>query len=192
VRTIIRRVARLEDRIAPREVREEEKRIMQLAAELRERRRRRLAAMGLPFEETPLPPDCPGPPYDLAKVLRIAIYEAGSSPGFQESNLRLTIEFASTASAAGPPEMRHELWAILIDIVPATALLLLLLAIVARWEKQRKGSGLRRSEPRRETCHPNPDPGKNMGIARPSACMGCHKTVKASGVVSWFSQEEMQ
>jgi hypothetical protein len=49
VRTIIRRVARLEDRIAPREVREEEKRIMRLAAELRERRRRHLEAMGLPF-----------------------------------------------------------------------------------------------------------------------------------------------
>ena len=31
-----------------------------------------------------------------------------------------------------------------------------------------------------QTCHPNPDPGKNMGIARPSACMGCHKTVKAT------------
>jgi c(7)-type cytochrome triheme protein len=28
------------------------------------------------------------------------------------------------------------------------------------------------------TCHPNSDPGKNMGIVRPSACMGCHNTVK--------------
>jgi len=27
-------------------------------------------------------------------------------------------------------------------------------------------------------CHPNPDPGKIMGIARPSTCMPCHKTVK--------------
>jgi hypothetical protein len=31
-----------------------------------------------------------------------------------------------------------------------------------------------------QTCHPNPDPGNSMGIARPSACMGCHKTVKAT------------
>jgi hypothetical protein len=29
-----------------------------------------------------------------------------------------------------------------------------------------------------QTCHPNPDPGKNMGIAGPLACMSCHKTVK--------------
>ena len=27
--------------------------------------------MGLPFEEAPLPRDCAGPPYDLAKVLRM-------------------------------------------------------------------------------------------------------------------------
>ena len=27
-------------------------------------------------------------------------------------------------------------------------------------------------------CHSNPAPGKTMGIARPSACMPCHKTVK--------------
>jgi hypothetical protein len=31
-----------------------------------------------------------------------------------------------------------------------------------------------------QTCHPNPDPGRNMGIARPPACMSCHKTVKAT------------
>src|SRR6516164_2098412 len=31
-----------------------------------------------------------------------------------------------------------------------------------------------------QTCHPNADPGKNMGIVRPSACMGCHNTVKAT------------
>ena len=67
----MRRVAKLEDRLAPREVSEEYKRRMQLAAELRERRRRRMEAMGLPFEETPLPPECAGPPYDLAKVLRM-------------------------------------------------------------------------------------------------------------------------
>jgi hypothetical protein len=71
MRVIVRRVAKLEDRIAPREVRTEDKRIMQLAVELRERRRRRMEAMGLPFEETPLPPDCTGPPFDLAKVLRM-------------------------------------------------------------------------------------------------------------------------
>ena len=71
MRTIIRRVARLEDKIAPQEVGEEEKRIMRLAAELRERRRRRLEAMGLPFEEAPLPRNFAGPPYDLAKVLRV-------------------------------------------------------------------------------------------------------------------------
>jgi Cytochrome c7 and related cytochrome c len=31
-----------------------------------------------------------------------------------------------------------------------------------------------------QTCHPNPDPGKNMGIAGPLACMSCHKTVKVT------------
>jgi hypothetical protein len=30
-----------------------------------------------------------------------------------------------------------------------------------------------------QTCHPNPDPGKDMGIARASACMSCHRTIKA-------------
>jgi len=29
-----------------------------------------------------------------------------------------------------------------------------------------------------KTCHPNPDPGKTMGIARAAACMPCHRTVK--------------
>ena len=87
MRTIIRRVARLEDRIAPREVREEEKRVMLLAAELRERRRRRLEAMGLPFEEAPLPRNCAGPPYDLAKVLRMRYTRPGEIriPGKQPS-----------------------------------------------------------------------------------------------------------
>ena len=31
-----------------------------------------------------------------------------------------------------------------------------------------------------QTCHPNRDPGKNMGIVRPSACIDCHKTVKTT------------
>lgn len=29
-----------------------------------------------------------------------------------------------------------------------------------------------------KTCHPNPYPGMTMGIARPSACMPCHRKVK--------------
>src|SRR6516162_6102746 len=31
-----------------------------------------------------------------------------------------------------------------------------------------------------QTCHPNPNPGKDMGIVRPSACMGCHNTIKTN------------
>src|SRR5215469_4981928 len=31
-----------------------------------------------------------------------------------------------------------------------------------------------------QTYHPNPDPGKNMGIARPLAWMSCHKAVKVT------------
>jgi len=27
-------------------------------------------------------------------------------------------------------------------------------------------------------CHPNPDPGETMTIAKPAACMQCHSTVK--------------
>src|SRR5439155_7084886 len=28
-------------------------------------------------------------------------------------------------------------------------------------------------------CHPNPDPGETMTIAKPSTCMQCHSTIKA-------------
>ena len=67
MKAIARRVARLEDRLIPQED-PEARRLVEL---LRERRRRRLEAEGLPFHERPpLPPTNDGRPWTLADILR--------------------------------------------------------------------------------------------------------------------------
>jgi hypothetical protein len=68
MRTIIRRVAKLEDRIAPKPT-AQDRRLAEIAALIRERRRRYLEAEGLPFEELP-PLDYKGPPMGIAETLR--------------------------------------------------------------------------------------------------------------------------
>ena len=75
---IARRVARLEGRLIPQED-PETKRLVEL---LRERRRRRLEAEGLPFEEPPLlPPTSNGRPWTLREILHSGRTDAVGSQG---------------------------------------------------------------------------------------------------------------
>jgi hypothetical protein len=71
MRTIIRRVAKLEDRIAPKPT-AQDRRSAEIAEMLRERRRRYLEASGQPFHETQsVLPDYSGPPLGIAETLRL-------------------------------------------------------------------------------------------------------------------------
>ena len=70
MKTILRRLDRIEQSLAPKPT-AQDRRMAELAELLRERRRRRLEAAGLPFQEPPpLPPDCYGRRWSIAETLR--------------------------------------------------------------------------------------------------------------------------
>ena len=70
MKTILRRLDRIEQSLAPKPT-AQDRRMAELADLIRERRRRRLEAAGLPFQEPPpLPPDCDGRRWNIAETLR--------------------------------------------------------------------------------------------------------------------------
>ena len=70
MKAILRRLDRIEQSLAPKPT-AEDRRMAELADLIRERRRRRLEAAGLPFEELPqLPPDYDGRRLSIAEILR--------------------------------------------------------------------------------------------------------------------------
>jgi hypothetical protein len=68
MKAILRRLDRIEQSLAPKPT-AEDRRLAEIAALIRERRRRYLEAEGLPFEELP-PLDYNGPPMGIAETLR--------------------------------------------------------------------------------------------------------------------------
>ena len=70
MKAILRRLDRIEQSLAPKPT-AQDRRMAELADLIRERRRRRLEAAGLPFQEPPpLPPNCYGRRLSIAETLR--------------------------------------------------------------------------------------------------------------------------
>jgi hypothetical protein len=71
VKAIMRRLRRVEERLVP-QANEQYRRSVELAEMIRERRRRRLEAAGLPFHESPplVQSDYYGPVLSIAETLR--------------------------------------------------------------------------------------------------------------------------
>jgi hypothetical protein len=70
VKAILRRLDRIEQSLAPKPT-AQDRRMAELAELIRDRRRRRLEAAGLPFQEPPpLPPNCYGRRLSIAETLR--------------------------------------------------------------------------------------------------------------------------
>ena len=70
MRAILRWLARIEQNLAPKPT-ARDRRMAELAELIRDRRRRRLEAAGLPFQEPPpLPPNCYGRRLSIAETLR--------------------------------------------------------------------------------------------------------------------------
>ena len=70
MKTILVRLNHIEQSLAPKPT-AQDRRMAELAELLRERRRRRLEAAGLPFQEPPpLPPDYYGRRWSIAETLR--------------------------------------------------------------------------------------------------------------------------
>ena len=70
MKALLRRLDRIEQSLAPKPT-AQDRRMAELAELIRERRRRRLEAAGLPFQEPPpLPPDYCGRRLSIAETLR--------------------------------------------------------------------------------------------------------------------------